>query len=143
MYSKASIRFVLDTLHLILTEQLDLYVLVEVLDYLHYEGKTKLSLFEKRLAENLMTTLITKKLPISTQILLCLAISTIDNYDDTFEKSVGTTLTQVMDFNKFHLKLQILIQNPSRQNNIQRPCSSWIGRVKLTRPSFNDALTRD
>ena len=92
MYSKSAVRFVLDTLHLIPTEQLDLYVLIEVMDYLHFEGKTKLSLFEKRLAENLMTNLTKKKLPISTQILLCLAISTIDNYNDTFEKSVGTAL---------------------------------------------------
>ena len=57
MNSKAAIRFVLDSLHLIKTDEIDLYVMIEALDYLHYEGKTKLSLFEKRLAENLMETL--------------------------------------------------------------------------------------
>ena len=97
MYSKAAIRFVLDSLHLIKTDEIDLYVMIEALDYLHYEGKTKLSLFEKRLAENLMETLIKMKLPISTQILLCLVISTMDNYNDAFEKSVGATLAKVMD----------------------------------------------
>ena len=98
MYSKASIRYVLDSLHLIEVEEIDLCVMVEVLDYLHFEGKTKLSLFERRLAESLMKTLITLKLPLSTQILLCLAVSTTDNYDDSFEKSVGAALTQVTGF---------------------------------------------
>ena len=98
MYSKASIRFVLDSLHLIEVGEIDLCVMVEVLDYLHYEGKTKLSLFERRLAESLMKTLITLKLPLSTQILMCLAVSTMDNYDDSFEKSVGAALTQVFGF---------------------------------------------
>ena len=97
MYSKAAIRFVLDSLHLIQTDELDLYVLVEVLDYLHYEGKTKLSHFERQLTHNLMGTLIKMKMSISTKILLCLVISTMDNYDDSFEKSVGATLTQAMD----------------------------------------------
>ena len=97
MYSKAAIRFVLDSLHLIKVEEIDLYVMTEVLDYLHYEGKTKLSHFEKRLAENLMKTLTRMEFPISTQILLCLVISTMDNYDHAYERSVGASLTQVTD----------------------------------------------
>ena len=99
MYSKSAICFILDSLHLIPTERIDLYVLVEVLDYLHFEGKTKLSNFERQLAENLMTTLVKMELPTSSKILICLVISTMDNYDDFFEKSFGAALTQVMDFN--------------------------------------------
>ena len=64
MYPKASFRFVLDSLHLIKADKIDLNALVEVMNYLHFEGKTKLLLFEKRLAENLKTNLITKKLSI-------------------------------------------------------------------------------
>lgn len=103
----------LDSLHLIKTDKLDLYVLVEVLDYLHYEGKTKLSLFEKRLAENLIETLIKMKLPMSTQILLCLAISTMDNYNNSFEKAVGASLAQVLGLEVVFEKNYLIFENPN------------------------------
>ena len=96
MYSKAAIRLVLDALHLIQVEEVDLLVLIEALDYLHFEGKTELSHFEKELATNLMETLTKMKLSISTKILLCLVISTMDNYDSSFEKMVGATMTEVL-----------------------------------------------
>ena len=49
MYSKECIRLVLDALHLINVDQIDLLVAAEVLDYLHFEGKTVLSDFEEGL----------------------------------------------------------------------------------------------
>ena len=94
MYSKECIRLVLDALHLINVEQVDLLVAAEVLDYLHFEGKTILSDFERRLSKNIIQALIKMKLPLSTQIALCFAISTTDNYDNSFELSVGSKLTQ-------------------------------------------------
>ena len=97
MYSKECIRFVLDALHLINVEQVDLMVATEVLDYLHYEGKTVESDFERRLSKNIMQALIGMKLPFSTQIALCFAISTTDNYDDSFELSVGSKMTKTTD----------------------------------------------
>lgn len=100
MYSKAAIHLVLDALHLINVKEVDLLVLAEALDYLHFEGKTLLSHFEKRLAKSLMETLAKMKLPTSTQLLLCMLISTMDNYDDFFEKTIGSSLTQGMDFRK-------------------------------------------
>ena len=103
MYSKAALRFVVDSMHLINTEELDLYVLTEVMDYLHFEGKTKLSHFERKLANNLMETLLDLDLPTSTQILLCLVISTMDNYNDAFEKKMGASLTQATDFSICYL----------------------------------------
>ena len=94
MYSKECIRLVLDALHLINVEQVDLLVAAEVLDYLHFEGKTVLSDFERRLSKNIIQALIGMKLPLSTQVALCFAISTTDNYDNSFELSVGSKLTQ-------------------------------------------------
>ena len=94
MYSKECIRLVLDALHLINVEQVDLLVAAEVLDYLHFEGKTILSDFERRLSKNIIQALIKMKLPLSTQIALCFAISTTDNYDNSFELSVGSKLTK-------------------------------------------------
>ena len=94
MYSKECIRLVLDALHLINVEEVDLLVAIEVLDYLHFEGKTVLSDFERRLSKNIIQALITMKLPLSTQVALCFAISTTDNYDNSFELSVGSKLTK-------------------------------------------------
>ena len=105
MYSKECIRFVLDALHLINVEQIDLLVAAEVLDYLHYEGKTVTSDFEYRLSKNIIQALIAMKLPLSTQIALCFAISTTDNYDDSFELSVGSKMNKVMDM---HLLLSFI-----------------------------------
>ena len=99
MYSKESIRLMLDALHLIDVDQVDLLVAVEVLDYLHFEGKTTLSDFERRLSKNIVQALIGMKLPVSTQIALCFAISTTDNYDNSYELSVGSKLTKVRDLN--------------------------------------------
>ena len=97
MYSKKCIRFVLDALHLINVEQIDLLVATEVLDYLHYEGKTVTSDFEYRLSKNIIQALIGMKLPLSTQIALCFVILTTDNYDNSFELSVGSKMTKITD----------------------------------------------
>ena len=87
----------LDALHLINVEQVDLLVAAELLDYLHYEGKTILSDFERRLSKSIIRALIGMKLSISTQIALCFAISTTDNYDNSFELFVGSKLTKITD----------------------------------------------
>ena len=97
MYSKECIRLVLDALHLINVEQVDLLVAAEVLDYLHFEGKTVLSDFERRLSKNIIQALIGMDLPLSTQVALCFAISTTDNFDNSFELSVGSKLTKITD----------------------------------------------
>ena len=89
----------LDALHLINVEQVDLLVAAELLDYLHFEGKTILSDFERRLSKSIIRALIGMKLPISTQIALCFAISTTDNYDNSFELFVGSKLTKITDLN--------------------------------------------
>ena len=94
MYSKECIRLVLDALHLINIDQVDLLVAAEVLDYLHFEGKTVLSDFERRLAKNIIQALMNMEMPLSTQMALCFAISTTDNYDNSFELSVGSKLTK-------------------------------------------------
>ena len=97
MYSKEAIRLMLDAIHLINVEQVDLLVAAEVIDYLHFEGKTILSEFEGRLAKNIIDALMKMDLPVSTQIALCFAISTTDNYDNSFELNVGSHLTLVRD----------------------------------------------
>ena len=108
MYSKESIRLMLDALHLINVEQVDLLVAAEVLDYLHYEGKTILSDFERRLSKTIVQALIRMKLPVSTQIALCFAISTTDNYDNSYELSLGSKLTKVRDLHLL-VKFEMLI----------------------------------
>lgn len=86
-----------DALHLINVDQIDLLVAAEVLDYLHFEGKTILSDFERRLSKTIVQALIEMKLPVSTQIALCFAISTTDNYDNSYELSVGSKMTKITD----------------------------------------------
>ena len=103
MYSKECIRFVLDALHLINVDQVDLLVAVEVLDYLHFEGKTILSDFERRLSKSIIQALIRMKLPASTQIVLCFAISSTDNYDNSYELSVGSKLNKMTDLHSMVL----------------------------------------
>ena len=95
----------LDALHLINVEKVDLLVAAEVLDLLHFEGKTKLSEFEARLSKSIIRALMKMDLPPATQIALCFAISTTDNYDDLYELSVGSKLTIVKE-----LQLLILFQ---------------------------------
>ena len=97
MYSKGAIRLMLDAMHLINVEQVDLLLAVEVLDYLHFEGKTILSEFEARLSTNLIISMMKMNLPMSTQIALCFAISTTDNYDNMFELNIGSKLTKAKE----------------------------------------------
>lgn len=94
MYSKASIRYVLDELHLISTEKLDLIVVTEALDYLHFEAKFQMSEFEGRLTKKLYRSLTKMNLPMSTQLVLCCVISTMDNYDNEYEMHLGKKVSE-------------------------------------------------
>ena len=92
--SKNAIRIFIDFLHHINvdTEALDLTELLEVLYFLHYEGKTKTSEFEKRLADYLYDELLRRKLSDEQSVMVAHYLSKLDNPIERYENKAVALL---------------------------------------------------
>ena len=77
----------LDFVHLIQTPKMNLNLTLEVLQFLHFEGKTLevMSDFEGRLAAVLYDDIIGMDLKTQTKMLVCLIVSKFDNYEPKYE----------------------------------------------------------
>ena len=82
-FSKDALKTYLDFVHLIEPPKMNLNLILEVLQFLHFEGKTldTMSDFEGRLATVLYDDIIQMELKTQTKILVCLIISKFDNYE--------------------------------------------------------------
>ena len=85
--SKNAIKIFTDFLHHINvdTEALELTELLEVLFFLHYEGKTKLSELEKKLADYLYDDLLCRKMSDEKSVMVAHYLSVLDNPVERFE----------------------------------------------------------
>lgn len=92
-YSLAAIKFFLDRMHLIKPEPTDLPTLLEVIDFLHCEGKTSYKSFEYNLAKNLMQSIIRKTLPMGSQLLISLFLSKVDNMNVLYDQNLAESIT--------------------------------------------------
>lgn len=71
-------------------------VLLETLQFLHYEGKTiqTISTFENRLASMLYDDLTELELNVHSQIIVCIILTTFDNANDSYEQFLASKLTK-------------------------------------------------
>ena len=92
--SKNAIKIFTDFLHHINvdTEALELTELLEVLFFLHYEGKTKTSELEKKLADYLYDELLYRKLSDKRSIMVAHYLSVLDNPTERFEDATVASL---------------------------------------------------
>ena len=80
-------------MHLIKPEPTDLSTLLEVIDFAHFEGKTTYKSFEFNLVKSLIETFLEKSLPVGTELLISLYLSSVDNMSDNYQRKVAETLS--------------------------------------------------
>ena len=92
--SKKAIKIFTDFLHHINVkiEALELTELLELLFFLHYEGKTKTSELEKKLADYLYDELLYRKLSDKRSIMVAHYLSVLDNPTERFEDATVASL---------------------------------------------------
>lgn len=97
-FSKEAVKTYLDFVHAIFPDQLDIITILELLHFLHYEGKTleAISTFESHLASMLYADLEKLNLDNDTKIFTCIILTTFDNYNDRYEQYVATKVTKEM-----------------------------------------------
>ena len=99
-YSKLCIKSVVDLIHGINVDSIDLVTLLEIMKFLNYEDKGKIlqlkrwsmteikvsSQFEKNVLEILEKKLTEAKIPLDTKLLVCHICNSFDNYKGALEK---------------------------------------------------------
>ena len=110
-FSKDTIKTYLDFVHLIQSPKMNLSLTLEVLQFLHFEGKTleSISDFEGRLATVLYDDIIQMELKTQTKLLVCLIISKFDNYNSKYENHLANTLSIQSIQNASYIWVQLLI----------------------------------
>ena len=93
-YSWASVKFFLDCLHLISAGPVDIAILLEVIDFCQFEGKTTYNSFELELVERIMTSIMKASLPIGTELLISAYLSRVDDFNDRYQLQVAEKLTE-------------------------------------------------
>ena len=86
-FSKTSVKTFIDLLHHIDVEieTLHLSLVLEILFFLHCEGKTQTSEFESKLADYLYDELVLRDMNDDTTLMLVCFLSSLDNYNTRFE----------------------------------------------------------
>ena len=110
-FSKDTIKTYLDFVHLIQSPKMNLSLTLELLQFLHFEGKTleSISDFEGRLATVLYDDIIQMELKTQTKLLVCLIISKFDNYNSKYENHLANTLSIQSIQNASYIWVQLLI----------------------------------
>ena len=93
-HSKAAVKLFLDSLHQIQPDSVDLAIVLEVVDFAQYEGKTTYDSFERGLVGRLMQSIAKKSLPLGTQLLISLFLSRVDNFTNNYQKEVAKRITK-------------------------------------------------
>ena len=88
-FTTAAIKLFLDLLHHIQIdiEEIELHVVLELLCFLHSEGKTMISELETKLADYLYDTLTMRDMTDDMILLVAYILSTFDNSNSKFEDS--------------------------------------------------------
>ena len=93
-YSWASIKLFLDCLHLIPAGPVDVGILVEVVGFCQFEGKTMYDSFEVDLVQRIMTSLMKTSLPLGTELLISAYLAKVDNFNEEYQQKVAQKLTE-------------------------------------------------
>ena len=94
-YSWASVKLFLDCLHLIPAGPTDIITLIECIDLAQFEGKTTYDSFEVELVERLLDSVLTTKLPLSSEILVSIFLGQVDNMtDNRYQQKVAKRMAE-------------------------------------------------
>ena len=71
----------------------DIITVLEVIDFVQYEGKTIYDSFERLLVEQIIYVINKKTLSLGTELLIAAILSRADNFANTFQQKVAKKLT--------------------------------------------------
>jgi len=130
-FSKQAIKVFIDLLHHIdiEIERLELNVILEILFFLHCEGKTAISDFESKLADYLYDDLIARDMNDNTTLMVVCFLASLDNYNTRFEdeKAVKLEKESIKDINM----------------NFDPKSSQYLSIVQLMRKQFDRQICED
>ena len=93
-YSKAAIKFFVDSLHQIKPGPIDIPTILEVVDFCQNEGKTSYNSFERCLVGRLIDSITNKSLPVGTKLLIAAYLSRIADFTNQYQRNLAQSLTK-------------------------------------------------
>jgi len=93
-YSQDTIKFFLDCMYCIKPVPVHITKILEIVDFLQYEGKTIYDSFERLLVERILDAINKKTHSLGTQLLIAIILSRADNFTNTFQQKVAKKLTK-------------------------------------------------
>ena len=94
-FSHASVKLFLDSLHLINPGPVDIAIVVECIDFVHFEGKTSsYDSFERHFAAALVDSIMKIQLPVGTELLISAYLSCVGDLNSAYQRKLMEELTE-------------------------------------------------